>query len=123
MVKGAVQHLWSSRSTIAVRYADTVGVSRTGRVKPYEYGAYGDQCQAIGELIEPQPDGCWHWIGQPSTDGYGPHRFVYQTLRGPVPRGVVLHHTCFVKHCVNPEHLEPMSNADHLALHRELKAS
>lgn len=87
----------------------------------------------LGAKIAPQPDGCWLWTGYITQQGYGAyaaqkgynkiaaHRFVYETLVRPLDSDEVVHHTCFVKSCVNPAHLEPMTNAEHLALHRELE--
>jgi hypothetical protein len=34
------------------------------------------------------------------------HRHVYEQLRGPIPPGAVLDHTCEVTDCVNPWHLD-----------------
>lgn len=85
----------------------------------------------VGELIDPQPDGCWLWRGGLGTGGYGSHatagtvhRFVYETLVGPIPDGHVLHHRCHVRACVNPEHLEPLTLSEHTAHHnRQRRAS
>ena len=58
---------------------------------------------------------CWLWTGVLSDEGYGknqPHRRAYRLLVGPIPRGLQLDHTCFVRHCVNPDHLEPVANAE-----------
>lgn len=71
-------------------------------------------------------NGCWLWTGYIKSNGYGTasvkrrtvsaHRFVYQLLKGTIPKGCDLHHTCEVRHCVNPAHLEPMTRKDHMAL-------
>lgn len=69
---------------------------------------------------------CWHWTGSRSSKGYGllhltrdgrktsirAHRFAYELLVGPVPEGLQLDHICSVRHCVNPAHLEPVTNAE-----------
>lgn len=61
---------------------------------------------------------CWLWIGPPSSEGYGrvhfdggerkAHRHVYEVLVAPIPDGLHLDHLCRVRHCVNPDHLEPV---------------
>lgn len=66
-------------------------------------------------------DGCWLWTGSTSS-GYGQimdnyrnlrvHRVVYELTRGPIPVGLQLDHLCRVRHCVNPDHLEPVTNRE-----------
>jgi hypothetical protein len=65
--------------------------------------------------------GCWKWTGATSTRGYGSlgwakdglggrtHRVVYELLVGPIPEGLVLDHLCRLTRCVNPAHLEPVT--------------
>ena len=75
------------------------------------------------ENIFPVPEsGCWLWVGNVSTFGYGTiyhkgksrraHRISYEMHVGPVPEGLVLDHLCRVRCCVNPAHLEPVTNAE-----------
>lgn len=63
--------------------------------------------------------GCWLWTGSVAY-GYGKfrdgrtvlaHRWAYESIRGPIPTGLVLDHLCKVKHCVNPDHLEAVTHA------------
>jgi hypothetical protein len=84
----------------------------------------------IGKRITVRPDGCWIMDGNP--DKYAKvgsthkgtteqaHCYVYRTLKGPIPRGYHLHHKCFNKGCVNPAHLQPLTPAEHGAIHSEL---
>ena len=81
--------------------------------------------------VEKTAGGCWLWTG-PQTDAhYGrinfggkqttAHRFAYQLLRGPIPRGFVLDHfrrnrgplnaPCSTL-CVNPSHMEPVTKSE-----------
>lgn len=73
---------------------------------------------ALAKLL---PDGrCWEWPGHLHRDGYGKiydgkrlrmaHRVVYEWLVGPVPDGLVLDHLCRTRHCVNPKHLEVVTD-------------
>jgi hypothetical protein len=64
---------------------------------------------------------CWLWTG-PLVDGYGQAQFegrgqrimrvIYRQLVGPIPEGLVLDHLCRVRRCVNPAHLEPVTNRE-----------
>jgi hypothetical protein len=68
-------------------------------------------------------DSCWLWVGgiQPK-ELYGnfwldgttvrAHRYAYELLVGPIPEGLTLDHLCRVRHCVNPAHLEPVTQAE-----------
>ncbi len=68
--------------------------------------------------------GCWDWTAALNSHGYGEvywlgsprgsHRIVYSLLVGPVPVGLDLDHLCRVRHCVNPEHLEPVTRQENL---------
>jgi len=65
-------------------------------------------------------DSCWLWTGYCNPKGYGrftenynpifAHRWSYEKFIGPIPEGLVIDHLCEVKNCVNPEHLEPVTN-------------
>jgi hypothetical protein len=42
------------------------------------------------------------------------HRIAYELLVEPVPEGLVIDHLCRVRNCVNPAHLEPVTNEENL---------
>lgn len=66
---------------------------------------------------------CWLWKGK-LQDGYGAqgwegktwaaHRLVYTLLMGEIPEGLDLDHLCKVRHCVNPDHLEPVTRGENI---------
>ncbi len=68
--------------------------------------------------------GCWEWLAH-RVGGYGhiswrgkdrpAHRVGYELLVGPVPDGKQLDHLCRNRGCVNPAHLEPVSQAENMA--------
>jgi len=37
---------------------------------------------------------------------------MYVMAKGPIPDGLTLDHLCRVRHCVNPDHLEPVTQTE-----------
>lgn len=65
-------------------------------------------------------DDCWPWHGNTYALGYGrysnrhAHRIAYELLRGPIPDDLVIDHLCRNTGCVNPAHMEPVTNAENV---------
>jgi hypothetical protein len=67
---------------------------------------------------------CWLWHGTVTDKGYGhfwldgrmvsAHRRSYELYVGEIPEGLTLDHLCRVRRCVNPDHLEPVSNRENV---------
>lgn len=69
---------------------------------------------------------CWLWRGNKHPDsGYAriwfdrhddrlAHRVAFEWARGAIPDGLVLDHICRVRHCVNPDHLEPVTSGENV---------
>ena len=66
---------------------------------------------------------CWIWTATINRGGYGmfrdgkmknAHRVSYEIIKGPIPEGLFLDHICRVRHCVNPDHLEPVTNKENV---------
>jgi hypothetical protein len=63
-------------------------------------------------------ESCWTWTA-PTSHGYGylrvngrrspAHRLAYEALRADIPPGLVIDHLCRNPPCVNPWHLEPVT--------------
>ncbi len=72
--------------------------------------------------VEIRPDSdCWWWTGSEMTKGYGrfiadgrkavrAHRWAYKHWRGPIPAGLQIDHLCRNRLCVNPYHMETVTN-------------
>jgi len=68
----------------------------------------------------------WLWTGSLNPNGYGVFhypdyrhavsvaRFAYEFLVGPIPRGLVIDHLCRTPACVNPTHLEVVTQRENL---------
>jgi hypothetical protein len=76
------------------------------------------------------PGGCWLWQGYIKPSGHGQlqrvkqgegtvnaHIIAYELTHRKLPKGMVLHHKCRVKHCVNPNHLQLVSRQNHPKIH------
>lgn len=69
--------------------------------------------------VQQDASGCWLWTSTIIWNGYGQiwalggaryaHRVAYEVFKGPIPKGLDIDHLCRVRHCVNPDHLEPVT--------------
>ena len=67
---------------------------------------------------------CWEWMASHNGLGYGQfragpvmvraHRWAYEHLVGPIPAGLDLDHLCGNRGCVNPAHLEPVTERENV---------
>ena len=67
---------------------------------------------------------CRVWLGYCDEKGYGRilvdrksrpvHRVAYETWRGPIPEGLVIDHLCRNRSCLEPSHLEPVTNRENI---------
>ncbi len=69
---------------------------------------------------------CWLWLAATNKGGYGcfrdgggrrmvlAHRWAYEALVGPISVGLQLDHLCRTPSCVNPAHLEPVTQRENL---------
>ena len=83
------------------------------------------KCRLLSK-VDKQGD-CWEYTGCINPYGYGvisigrvegrsvarfAHRVSYQEHIGEIPDGLQLDHLCRNRKCVNPEHLEPVTNKE-----------
>lgn len=79
----------------------------------------------FASFVVARTDGCLIWTG--ATDGGGrygsffwdgrvrrAHKVAFEWASGPVPDGLVLDHLCRVTLCVNPDHLEPVTQRENI---------
>lgn len=64
--------------------------------------------------------GCWEWQGAINVSGgyamvhvggrlLRAHRYSYERFVGPIPDGLTIDHLCRNPPCINPAHLEPVT--------------
>lgn len=92
--------------------------------------------QRFEEKFIPEPNsGCWLWVAGLNASGYGvffegkktrqnslAHRWAYKHFVGDIPDGLVLDHICGVRCCVNPDHLEAVTQSENLRRSDKLRA-
>ena len=113
------------------REREGLGLCRIHAYRWRKYGNYDDPRPLL--TLEEQllrhvkkTDACWLWTGHITNRGYGllslsgdylgqkryAHRLAYEVFVGPIPDGLHLDHLCCVPLCVNPAHLEPVTNLE-----------
>jgi hypothetical protein len=67
---------------------------------------------------------CILWSGPTTPQGYGrssrlvlAHREAWESTHGPIAAGMVIHHRCESKLCVNVDHLACLTHTEHNRLH------
>lgn len=98
-------------------------IKKTGRLdQPLSTGADEERFWAKVDRSG-GPGSCWLWqAGISGNTGYGniwwlgrtqsAHRVAYTLLRGSIPPELTIDHLCRVRHCVNPDHLELVTQAE-----------
>lgn len=76
-------------------------------------------------------DDCWIYEGEKSSNGYGrvwykevrqsAHRVIYRLVVGTLDDKKQLDHTCCVRNCVNPAHLQPVTPKQNCKLREKRK--
>lgn len=67
-------------------------------------------------------DGCLEWTGSKDRLGYARlsigggkyafvHRYAWERVNGPIPKGMVIDHLCWNRACANVEHLRMVTHA------------
>ena len=84
-----------------------------------------DVAEAFEVRVMPCPNtGCWLWAGSINDKGYASlwdgkkniraHRFSFEMAGGVLVAGLVLDHKCRNRGCVNPVHLEQVTNKENI---------
>lgn len=67
---------------------------------------------------------CWAWLGALAPAGYGrfryegrtaqAHRVAWELTNGKIPAGLVIDHLCRNRACVNPAHMEVVTQGENI---------
>lgn len=84
-----------------------------------------DEQRFMAKVAKDAEAGCWHWTAYKNPRGYGQfgtgsrtdgtasvgpaHRWAYVHWVGPIAAGLTIDHLCRSRDCVNPDHLEPVT--------------
>ena len=70
------------------------------------------------------PDECWLWQASLNPTGYGKfryqgesrlaHHIAYEQCTGPIPPNLILDHLCYTRACINPNHLEAVTQGENV---------
>lgn len=113
---------------LATRTRESLGLVKGEPVRFVQGHATRGKRQPLHERLfahsELAPDGCRVWTGYRTPDGYGrmtvngatqgAHRVAYELFVGAIPKGLVIDHLCRNRACVNPLHLEVVTNRENI---------
>ncbi len=84
----------------------------------------GNKLEQVFERYKVDVNGCWIWQGSKDQFGYGifyyqqsshrAHRIAYHLTKGAITDRKVIDHVCRNKSCINPEHLEMVTQLENI---------
>lgn len=81
-----------------------------------------DRLVELGERVRVMGD-CYVVDGEADTyaqaGGMNAHRFVWESIHGPIGCDDHIHHECRTKGCINPEHLRRLTRREHYDVHAD----
>lgn len=80
--------------------------------------------RVVRRPVAPAMSDCWewtlavadngyaHWARRDALRGFLVHRVAYEAFVGPIPEGLHIDHLCVNRRCMNPDHLEPVTQRE-----------
>ena len=114
------------------QYQQRKGIQLTVIKKEGENAGLSDNREVLLAQLEMQVEkvdtGCWIFQGSLDHGGYGQvsafysdvrhtkiHRLMYHAYYQNNPKNLQVHHTCAVRNCINPEHLQLVTSQENTA--------
>lgn len=97
----------------------------TGSLMQLHRPSAGSLLERFASRIEPDEYGCWLWTGGKTERQYPmfyvsppqlkvrAHRWSFSQFVGDIGSGLEIDHTCNVRRCVRPGHLQPLTRTEH----------
>lgn len=92
-----------------------VSATPTIERRPDPLAALGERVVVIGEcyVLDGDQDR-YGWAG-----GIHAHRFVWESIHGPIGCDDHIHHVCRTKGCIRPDHLQRLTRREHYEEHAD----
>lgn len=132
-----LDHLCRRKSCVNPSHLDPVTVGENSKRRNYEVWRQLDDVPSLRSPRKPRPalrerfdakwvedkeTGCWNWTDHLDVKGYGrisvnaypevASRTAYRLYIGKIPDGLHIDHLCRNPSCVNPQHLEAVTNKE-----------
>lgn len=118
-VKGKIEEILDRSELLAERALQAQHILRL-RGNPY----IAKYVTRFINRVEISDGGCWLWNSTLNSRGYARmgmysrlilmHRWSYILFKGDIPQGLVLDHLCRTPNCVNPDHLEVVTQLENI---------
>ena len=115
---------WADRAVGAARSTSSEIAMDVATFRPDVLARFWSKVNPCGPFHPVLGTECWLWMAGRIQDGYGQfwvsdtnvpaHRVAYEAVIGKIPAGMQIDHLCRVRGCVNPGHLEAVTQQENI---------